>query len=71
VIERATDNGQLLVDDNFCTKGHDLKEQISKRFFNCVAKNLAKELTAAANPISEPSSKKRKIAKLTSKLCND
>jgi len=67
VIERATENGQLLVDDNFCTKGHDLKELITQRFFNCVAKNLAKELTATANPPSEQSAKKRKIAKLTSK----
>ena len=52
-------------------KGHDLKEQISKRLFNCVAKNLSKELTAAANPPSERPVKKRKIAELTSKLKND
>jgi len=71
VVERATENGQLLVDDNFCMKGHDLKEQISKRLFNCVAKILCKELTAAANPTSERPVKKRKIAKLTSKLKND
>lgn len=71
VVERATENGQLLIEDNFCTKGHDLKMQISKRFFNCVAKNLSKELTAAANPPSERPAKKRKIAKLTSKLQSD
>jgi len=67
VVERATENGQLLVEGNFCFKGHDLREQISMRFFNCVAKNLAKELTAAVNLPSEKSAKKRKIAKLTSK----
>ena len=71
VVERATENGQLLIDDNFCMKGHDLKEQISKRLFNCVAKNLSKELTAAANPPRERPVKKRKIAKLTSKLKSD
>jgi hypothetical protein len=57
VVERATENGQL--------------EQISKRLFNCVAKNLSKELTAAANPPRERPVKKRKIAKLTSKLKSD
>ena len=62
VVERATENGQLLVDDNFCMKRHDLKNQISKRLSNCVAKNLSKELTAAANPPSERPVKKRKIA---------
>jgi hypothetical protein len=71
VLERATENGQLLVDDNLCMKGHDLKEQISIRLFNCVAKNLSKELTAAANRPSERSAKMRKIAKLTSKLKSD
>jgi len=68
VIERATENGQLLVECNYCIKGHNLGEQIAKRFFNCVAKNLAKELTYAANPPSQTSAKKRKIAKLTSRL---
>jgi hypothetical protein len=59
VVEPATENGQLLVEDNFCMKGHDLKEQISKRLVNCVAKNLCKELRTAANPPSEISAKKR------------
>jgi len=67
----ACDGKWTTVDDNFCMKGHDLKEQMSKRLFNCVAKNLCKELTAAANPTSERPVKKRKIAKLTSKLKND
>ena len=35
--------------DNCCTIGHDLKELIVHRFFNCMAKNLVKELTNKAN----------------------
>ena len=64
IIDRAVCDDQLLVEDNCCTKGHDLKTLITRRFFNCVAKNLVKELTAAANPPSEQPAKKRKIAKL-------
>ena len=41
VVERAVENDQLAVEDNYCTKGHNLKEHISRRFFNYVAKNLA------------------------------
>jgi hypothetical protein len=51
VIDRLT--SQQLFDfeigDNCCTKGHDLKELLVNRFFNCVAKNLVKELTVKAN----------------------
>jgi len=68
IMERATDDGRMLIDENRCRKGHDLKALTTFRFFNCVAKNLAKELTAAANPLSEQPAKKRKIAKLTSQL---
>jgi hypothetical protein len=68
VVERAVENGNLFIADNYCNKGHNLKEQISRRFFNCVAKNLARDLTAQANRQSDKSAKKRKIAKLTSKL---
>ena len=38
VVQRATEEEQLLVEDNFWTKGHDLKEQISKELtskLNC------------------------------------
>jgi len=54
---------QLLVEDNCCTKGHDLKTLTIRRFFNCVAKNLAKNYTAAANPLNNRPAKKRKISK--------
>jgi len=40
--------GQMQVGDNFCVKGHDLKAVIVHRFFNCVAKNLVKDLTNRA-----------------------
>jgi len=68
IMERAMCYGELLIEDNFCSKGHDLKAMTTRRFFNCVAKNLAKELTAAANPQAKKPAKKRKIAKLTSQL---
>jgi hypothetical protein len=40
IIDRAVCDDQLLVEDNCCTKGHDLKTLITCRFFNCVAKNI-------------------------------
>jgi hypothetical protein len=58
IMERAMVNDQLLIEDNCCTKGHDLKTLVTRRFFNCVAKNLAKELTASANPPSQQPAKK-------------
>jgi hypothetical protein len=57
-VEPATENGQLLVEDNFCIKGHDLKEQISKRRFNCVAKNLFKELKSSSQSTQREISQK-------------
>lgn len=68
IMDRAMTNGQLLIEDNCCTKGHDLKTLTTRRFFNCVAKNLAKNLTAAANPPNDRPAKKRKISKLTGQL---
>jgi hypothetical protein len=50
-------NDQLLVEDNCCTKGHDLKTLVTRRFSNCVTKNHAKELTASANPPSQQPAK--------------
>jgi len=68
IAERAVENEQLMIDSNYCYKGHNLKELIARRFFNCVGKNLAKELTAATLLSIDQPSKKRKIAKLTGKL---
>ena len=51
--------------DNYCTVGHDLKEMIVQRFFNCMAKNLVKELTNKANAQGRQV-KRNKIAKLQS-----
>ena len=42
-------DGQLTIEDNFFTKGHDIKLLITRRFFNRVAKNLVKVLTTVAN----------------------
>lgn len=62
----TTEDGDLLAADNFCAKNHSLKPLIAQRFFNCVAKNLVRELTQKANKSSAASSRKRKIAKLQS-----
>jgi len=51
--------------DNVCTSGHDLKELLIHRFFNCVAKNFVKELTNKANAQGRQM-KRFKIAKLQS-----
>jgi len=68
VVDRVTTNqlyGHEFVGDNFCMKGHDLKALLVQRFFNCVAKNLVKELTNAASEHGQQT-KRRKIAKLQS-----
>jgi hypothetical protein len=57
--------GHQPIDSNVCTSGHDLNTLIVNRFFNCVAKNLVKDLTNKANPQSGQPAKKRKIAKLS------
>ena len=45
-----------------CSKGHDLLEGISARFFNCMAKNLMRSMRA-----EESSRVSRKISKITGK----
>ena len=49
-----------------CTKGHDLKRLFAFKFFNCVAKNLVRDMTNKADASSRETTKKRKISKLTS-----
>ena len=66
IMDRAMDGHTLLVEDNYCFKGHDLKTLIVRRFFNCVAKNLVRELTTKVNLQSSNPSKKRKLSKLQS-----
>lgn len=65
VMQQATVDGQLLVTNCYCNKGHDLGDLICRRFFNCVAKNLVKDMTTKANPVNKQLSQKRKIAKLS------
>jgi len=70
VMDRAmyTDNfADQFQGEDVCTSGHDLMLLIARRFFNCVAKNLAKEFNNKANEQSRKSSvKKRKLDKLSS-----
>jgi hypothetical protein len=58
VMDRATTSDDvLLAEDNYCTKGHNLKTLVTRRLSNCLAENLAKDLTNSANAISEESAK--------------
>ncbi len=69
VIDRASYTGNFadqFQGEDVCTSGHDMIPLISKRFFNCVAKNFVKELTNTANQQPGQSVKKRKLAKLSS-----
>jgi len=46
VMDRATTtDGVLLAEENFCFQSHNLKTLIVRRIFNCLAKNLVKDLT--------------------------
>jgi hypothetical protein len=48
LMDRATYNERfihLLFGTDLCSSGHNLKEQIIGRFFNCMAKNLVMDLT--------------------------
>jgi len=70
IMDRATCHQSVAefgLNNYLCTSGHHLTKLVSHRFFNCVAKNLAKQMTNIANPHNEPPSKRRKIDKLTSK----
>ena len=70
VIDRACcieTFGHVPIDSSVCVAGHDLNRLLVERFFNCVAKNPVKDITAKANPTSQGHFKtKRKIAKLQS-----
>jgi len=48
-VPSSSQSTSIDVFGNVCTSGHDLKELLVHRFFNCVAKNLVKELTNKAN----------------------
>jgi len=68
VIDRLTSSdmcGEDMIGDYFCFKGHDLRRLVVHRFFNCVCKNLVKQLTYTAAPQTQQS-KRRKIDKLQS-----
>ena len=66
VVDRVSSSSSIDVYENICVYGHDLKDLFVNKFFNCVAKNLVKELTNRANAQSRQT-KRCKIAKLQSK----
>ena len=70
IMERAAcmqTFGHQPIDSNYCFNGHDLNQLIVTRFFNCVAKNLVKDITNKANTTSTDNAdkRKRKVAKLS------
>ena len=68
VMDRATTSDDVvLAEDNYCTKGHDLKTVVPRRLSNCLAENLVKDFTNSTNAISEESDKcNRRIKKMQS-----
>jgi len=58
----------LLFGNSISSVGHDRQVHIVRRFFNCVAKNVVKQKTTAANQQSGLLAKKCKIAKLSSSM---
>ena len=71
IMDRATCHSSVSMyglNNYLCTSGHELTKFIAQRFFNCVAKNLAKDMTSRANPLTEQAAQRRKISKLCSKL---
>lgn len=70
IMDRATCNDSVLqfgLNNYFCTKGHDLTKLAVYRFFNCVAKNLVRDMTNRAYQTAPcPLPKRRKIDKLCS-----
>ncbi len=68
LMDRATCHDSVVpfgLNSYMCTNGHDLM-LVVKCFFNCVAKNLVKDMTTKANPQNGPLSKRWKIDKLSS-----
>jgi len=69
---------QFFFGKRMCSMGHDMQNHCVRRFFNCLAKNFAKQLTYTANPRTKfsmasssvskqkTSVSERKIAKLSS-----
>jgi hypothetical protein len=52
IMDRATCHQSVIncgLNNCMCTAGHNLTKLVVQRFFNCVAKNLARHLTNAAN----------------------
>lgn len=66
---RANDRDSQLIIGNYCVNGHDVKIHTVQSCFNCMAKNLVRELTNSASEENDQSSKKRKTAKLKSTVC--
>jgi len=70
IMDRATCHSSVSMcglNNYLCTNGHELTKFVVQRFFNCVAKNLAKEMTSRANPLTEQAAHRRKVNKLCSK----
>lgn len=72
VMDRATCHPSVQhcgLNNYMCTQGHNLTQLVVQRFFNCVAKNLAKQLSTTATQCpAQLSTGLRKIDKLCSRV---
>ena len=50
-------DGHPLITDNFCIKNHDPKSLNVHQFFNCMAKNLVKDLAKNVNKYDKEDTK--------------
>uniref|UniRef100_A0A1I8G8N8 THAP-type domain-containing protein n=1 Tax=Macrostomum lignano TaxID=282301 RepID=A0A1I8G8N8_9PLAT len=53
---------QILFGRTHCTNGHELVQEVTNRFFNCMAKNMTKQI----NQVDATAALQRKLKKLTS-----
>jgi hypothetical protein len=58
LMDRANDHKSQLIVDNYCVNGRDVKTLTVRSFFNCMAKNLIRELTNSAYEKRDQPSKK-------------
>ena len=62
VVELALSSEELFIESKVCENGHDTRAHMLQHFFNCLAKNLVRNLTSV---FENSAGRKRKAAKLT------
>ncbi len=67
-VQGDDDLTELLIGRTHCESGHQILEHLAERFFNCLVKNFAKELTTECNNLYNVRKGKRKIDKMLSRF---